>query len=206
MMLFQYYCLGLHYDRTAQEYQTIGKYVLQAPVHRFKTTNATNTPVLSNPSEKVCYIKKNHLFHWLFNECDPECLVLVKAKWFVHSFSFTNPKKAFSILAECDKGPLIIELDNTVGILFEIENKYQASIKILSNYVIFMLKKIKSRGSNALASVVDYNSHKQSDTNIVIAKNIKERTLNFEVVNANEFKNPLNGSHHSQYDDLGKHL
>ena len=102
-------------------------------MHRFKTTNANNTPVLSNPSEKVCYIKKNHLFHWLFEDCDSEFLVLVKAKWFVHSFSFTNPKKAFSILAECEKGPLVIELDNMIGILFEIENKYQASIKILTN-------------------------------------------------------------------------
>ncbi len=107
-------------------------------------------------------------------------------------------------MAECDKGPLIIELDNIVGILFEIENKYHASIKILSNYVIYMLKKIKSRGSNALASVVDYSAHKQSDNNIVIAKNTKERTLHLEVVNQNEIKNSLNGSNSSQYDDMGK--
>jgi hypothetical protein len=45
-------------------------------------------------------------------------------KWDIHSFAFTNHEKKFVVLAEGDRGPLIIEYPNIIATLFLVSKKF----------------------------------------------------------------------------------
>jgi hypothetical protein len=69
-----------------------------------------------------------HLHHWGFTDIALEFKVELKNTWDVHNFSFLNMSKKFSILAEGERGPLIIEYKNTIGIIFLVSKKFSPSI------------------------------------------------------------------------------
>lgn len=60
--------VGLHNHKAAQEFQTLGKYLLKAPHYRPKEfyNQQYEEVFVAKKTEAVCYIKKQYLLHYLF--------------------------------------------------------------------------------------------------------------------------------------------
>lgn len=67
-------------------------------------------------------IYKKKLKHYAFNELETNTLIHSKNKWWIHPFNITHPDRYLTILAECDKGPLIVEYKNVLGINFHVSD------------------------------------------------------------------------------------
>lgn len=64
--------------------------------------------------------------------------------WDIHAITFTNPERKFMVLAENNqRGPLILECENIIGIMFELEINKKDTLRILSNFIDNGLKIIK---------------------------------------------------------------
>ncbi|CAD8153800.1 unnamed protein product [Paramecium pentaurelia] len=130
--------IGIHHRRDAMEYQSIGKYIVKSPAYKPKQT------MLSNQTEMTCIIKKPFLHYWLFTDVNIEFQIKQTNTWDIHTITFTNPEKRFQSLAENNlRGPLILQCDNIIAILFELDYKYKDQINLLSNFIENSIKIIR---------------------------------------------------------------
>ncbi|CAD8051399.1 unnamed protein product [Paramecium primaurelia] len=130
--------VGIHHRRDAMEYQSIGKFVVKSPTYKPKQQ------MLSNQTEMTCIIKKQFLNFWLFKDVQMEFSIKQSNAWDIHTITFVNPEKRFSVLAENNfRGPLILQCDNILALLFEIENKSRDQINIISNFIENGIKTIR---------------------------------------------------------------
>ena len=74
---------------------------------------------------------------------DNEFIVPLKNSWDIHNFPFLNPHKAFITLADCNRGPLIIEIKNILSSLFATNPKYPNTLIPIENFILMALKNIK---------------------------------------------------------------
>jgi hypothetical protein len=70
------YNVGLHYEKAAQEYYTLGKYMLKTPTYRVKTLNLENIYISKN-YELICYLKKIYVNHYLLLGKNFICLFFI---------------------------------------------------------------------------------------------------------------------------------
>lgn len=175
--------MGLHNIRVAQEYNTLGKYVIQAPVYRPNKVieDRTQNNRFYESHEVLCYIKKQHSNHWLFAECGLEFIVPHKSKWQVHSFTFMNRIKTFEVIADSKEGPLIIEYPNIIGVKFELDKRYPQTVKVLGNFLTKYSKDIMAINRKAAVSIkheleIRYNRMEQ----FVFNSNEKSKHLSSE--------------------------
>lgn len=68
--------------------------------------------------EEVCTIKKIFLHHWGLEGMDREFLVPLKNSWDMHTFNFVNEEKTFIILADSNRGGVIIESGRILATMF----------------------------------------------------------------------------------------
>ncbi|CAD8103675.1 unnamed protein product [Paramecium primaurelia] len=130
--------IGIHHRRDAMEYQSIGKYIVKSPAYKPKQ------PMLSNQTEMTCIIKKPFLHYWLFTDVNLEFQIKQTNTWDIHTITFTNPEKRFQSLAENNlRGPLILQCDNIIAVLFELDYKYKDQINLLSNFIENSIKIIR---------------------------------------------------------------
>lgn len=101
--------IGLHFRKAAQEYQMMGKFVMQAPVYHPPKIKELQGIYFNSQNELICYIKKTQLHHWGFRDVPMEFKVETNNTWDIHQFSYTNSKRQFAVLADGERGPLIIE-------------------------------------------------------------------------------------------------
>ena len=193
--------VGIHYEKTAQEYHSLGKYIIKAPIYRPKNLNDDKNVFTTRKTESVCFIKKNYCNHWLFDSIEKEFLICSKSPWNIHTFNFVNKEKTFVILAENQKGPVIIEMKNCIAVLFEISNKYYNTITILHNYIQNTIKMIKTQSKENYHNIEKYYSTKENlDVLFQHKRNNPtkgNRSIYFNVVSKN-----FNDSHNSEYKDL----
>ena len=148
---------GLHFQKAAQEFHTIGKFIIQAPVYRPKSvTDQTRNIFVSRNTEVIGYLKKIYLHHWAIADLPMEFLVPFRNSWYVHSFAFTNKSKKFDILSESEKGPIIVEFKNILATQFEIDPKYPETHIPLRNFILFHLRLIKTYNKSAEAPILTY--------------------------------------------------
>ena len=148
---------GLHFQKAAQEFHTIGKFIIQAPVYRPKSvTDTTRNIFVSRNTEVIGYLKKIYLHHWAIADLPMEFLVPFRNSWYVHSFAFTNKSKKFDILSESEKGPIIVEFKNILATQFEIDPKYPETHIPLRNFILFHLRLIKTYNKSAEAPILTY--------------------------------------------------
>lgn len=180
---------GLHYEKTVQEYHTLGKYLLKVPTYRTKNLNDDKHVFITRKSESICYIKKNYINHWLVQNIDKEFLMENKSAWTIHTFNFLHKDKTFSVLADNDKGPTIICINNVAGVIFEIKQKYIPSQIILKNFVVFTIKSIKTMQNEHRKNIENFYNIKESPQIIFHKYNgegyLKNRSIHFRVVSEN---------------------
>ena len=134
---------GIHSNRSAQTFNTIGKYMIKAPVYKPQPRMDKFGVFLQRNYETIVSIKKIHIQNWVLKDVDMEFVVAAKSSWDVHPFNFVNAQKTFITLAESPRGPAIIQIgENIIGVQFSIEEEYNETLKIFRNFVQSKLKVI----------------------------------------------------------------
>lgn len=155
--------VGIHYCRAAHEYNTIGKYVVKAPLYHPKVFNSANQFNFTETSETLCILKKYEYGHWLFENVAPEFVVSWKSRWEIHPFGFPDPSKIFTILAESKVGPMIIEYSHIIATQFDIQKRYPDTLKILKNFLTVKVRKLVSDEPCQKISVARYKELENKD-------------------------------------------
>ena len=171
---------GLHFQKAAQEFHSIGKFIIQAPVYRPKSvTDSAKNIYVSRNTEIIGYLKKIHLHHWAVQDMSYEFLVPFKNSWYVHSFAFMNKSKKFDILSECEKGPLIVEFKNILATQFEIDPKYPETSIPLKNFIHFHLRLIKTYNKSSESLILTfYNATKNIEILHQLEESAKQKRHN----------------------------
>lgn len=146
--------VGLHYRRAAQDFTSLGKYMIKQPVYKPKPLFDSSTHYLGKSNEDFCNIRKIYLQHWALQGVDFEFKIPFQASWDVHQFNFMNPAKTFYVLAESKAGPQIIHLEPfCIATLFHITRKYPATVQVLKNFVLQKVKELKSMTGYVVNSI-----------------------------------------------------
>ena len=134
---------GIHSNRSAQTFNTIGKYMIKAPVYKPQPRLDKFGVFLQRNYETICSIKKIHIQNWVLRDVEMEFVVASKSTWDVHPFNFVNAEKTFITLAESPRGPSIIQIgENIIGVQFSVEEEYPETVKIFRNFIQSKLKVI----------------------------------------------------------------
>ncbi|CAD8115459.1 unnamed protein product [Paramecium primaurelia] len=179
---------GLHSRRSAEEFKTIGKYIVKAPQYKVSRMKEIDQLYFSKETEIVCSLRKNSMHNYLFNGLPFEFVVPFKNSWDVHPFNFVNPKKTFQTLADCEKGPLIIQVsDNIIATQFSIRSKYKETVQIMRNFMGYQLTKLCSGRAQTIP--IEIASIKQNDNAMDIylehlgrTKYHNQKTIKFNVI------------------------
>ncbi|CAD8200712.1 unnamed protein product [Paramecium pentaurelia] len=148
--------VGIHLRSAAQEFQSIGKYVVKAPIYKPKQMGSSISK--NKNTETVVSIRNVYLQHWAFKDMESRFLAPLLNKWDVHNFQFNNSEKKFICLAESDEGPSIIEYPKALACMFEIDTKYPFTNILLKNFVQYAMYNIKiSNASKPFDSIENYH-------------------------------------------------
>lgn len=135
---------GLHYHKAAQQYITIGKYVLKSPVFHPKS-QISSQMYINSRQETICYVKNQYLNHWLLSGLSHSFKIPIFNNWDVHAFANLKSERQLVVLAETERGPSIIELDHIVATQFGVMEKYPCTISILTSYISYYNESFKSQ-------------------------------------------------------------
>lgn len=86
-------------------------------------------------NEVRCFIAKKINYHWLLKHLENEFCVETDSDWDAHPIIFNNKIYEYTILADSNKGIIIIEKDNCLSCNFYINDKYSSSKKILELFI-----------------------------------------------------------------------
>lgn len=137
--------VGIHHRRAAEEFQTLGKYMIKQPAYKPKPMIESSTHYLGRTDEDFCTTKKVFLQHWTLLNVQREFKIPLKTHWDIHNFNFINPNKTFVVLAESKSRPQVIFLDPyCVATYFPIQRKYPETMQILKNFLLHSLKEVTS--------------------------------------------------------------
>ncbi|KAM3127316.1 hypothetical protein pb186bvf_020569 [Paramecium bursaria] len=130
---------GIHNTKAAQEFQTLGKYVLKAPVYRpTKFIDKTSEVFTSKSNELVVYPRTAHLSHYAFENVQSRFVATSASKWDIHTFSFASADRAFK------RGPVVIEYGPyCLGTYFDISIQYAPTVQIMKNFIRETVQKIQ---------------------------------------------------------------
>jgi hypothetical protein len=64
-----------------------------------------------------------------------EFIATTSLTWFPHFFNVTNKSFQFKVICESDKGPVVIEHENSTGVLFHPNEKYKETVIFLENFI-----------------------------------------------------------------------
>ncbi|CAK61665.1 unnamed protein product (macronuclear) [Paramecium tetraurelia] len=148
--------VGIHLRSAAQEFQSIGRYVVKAPIYKPKQMGSFISK--NKNTETVVSIRNVYLQHWAFKDIESRFLAPLLNRWDVHNFQFNNSEKKFICLAESDEGPSIIEYPKALACMFETDTKYPFTNTLLKNFVQYAMYNIKiSNASKPFDSIENYH-------------------------------------------------
>ncbi|CAD8121629.1 unnamed protein product [Paramecium sonneborni] len=158
--------VGIHLRSAAQEFQSIGKYVVKAPIYKPKQMGSFISK--NKNTETVVSIRNVYLQHWAFKDIESRFLAPLLNRWDVHNFQFNNSEKKFICLAESDEGPSIIEYPKALACMFEIDTKYPFTNTLLKNFVQYAMYNIKiSNSSKPFDSIENYHKVNSKSSSIL---------------------------------------
>lgn len=151
---------GIHYQKAAEEFNLIGKYMLTAPQHQAHAVNPQTKLYISKSSELICFTKKIYLQHWALASLPFEFLVPCKTPWAVHSFNFVDEEMSFNVMASSNRGaPLIIMFtdENILATQFNVSRKYKETVIPMRNFIVQKLRQLKEQMDNYAQSILNQN-------------------------------------------------
>ena len=126
--------IGLHKQLTAEKYMNRGKFVLP---YNFKgKDNIKNEfAFVTICNEIKVKITRQYLHHCLVENLPLEFIAITSLTWFPHFINVNNKELQFKVICESQKGPVVIEHQNSTGVLFHISDKYQGTVIFLENFI-----------------------------------------------------------------------
>ena len=126
--------IGLHKQLTAEKYMSRGKFVLP---DKFKGRDfIKNKYAFSTLCNEIkVSITRQNLSHYLVENLPLEFVVYSSLSWFPHFVNVSNKKFQYKIIGESEKGPIIIEHENTIGVGFHVNVKFRDSVTLLENFI-----------------------------------------------------------------------
>jgi hypothetical protein len=92
--------------------------------------------LVSNCHELNVNVLRQYLSHYLLNNLPVQFVAYSSLTWFPHFFNVSFKKYQFKVICQCDKGPVVIEHENSVGVAFHPQVNYPETIKLLENFII----------------------------------------------------------------------
>ena len=126
--------IGLHKQLTAEKYMYRGRFVLP---DKFKGKDFIKNKFafITICNEIKVSITRQNLSHYLVENLPLEFVVYSSLSWFPHFVNVSNKKFQYKIIGESEKGPIIIEHENTIGVGFHINIKFRDSVTLLENFI-----------------------------------------------------------------------
>lgn len=126
--------IGLHKQLTAEKYMNRGKFVLP---YRFKGKDYIKNmdAFVTTCNEIKVKITRQYLYHFLLDNLPLEFIATTSLTWYPHFFNVTNKSFQFKVICESDKGPVVIEHENSTGVLFHPNEKYKETVIFLENFI-----------------------------------------------------------------------
>ena len=187
--------VGLHHRRSAEEYQTLGKYIVKAPIYRPKKINELVEIYKAKTTETIIYIKKNYMNHWSVKGIYPfEFKAQLLGEWDCHSFSFVNNDKKFVVLGESERGPAILDFGNILALHFNVEKNYPPTLPIIKNFIDrsidimkanklnFVGKILESFPKSRMMEIINFKHHEQHWKRTRVRESIKQEGVDDEMV------------------------
>ena len=165
--------IGLHKQISAEKYMNRGKFVLPYKF-RGKDNIKNEFAYVTVSSEIKVKITKQYLHHFLVDNLPLEFIAMTSLTWFPHFFNVNNKTLQFKVICESEKGPIIIEHQNSTGVLFHINEKYQETVIFLENF-------IKNKFNEVQNKVFKF---KNICNNNIIKNDKKEMPLIFKLYNS----------------------
>ena len=126
--------IGLHKQIAAEKYMQRGKFILPDGF-KGKDYVKNKETLVSNCHEIKVNVLRQNLSHYLLKNLPVEFVAFTTLTWFPHFFNISFKKYQFKVICQCDKGPVVIEHENSVGIAFHPQHNYPETIKILENFI-----------------------------------------------------------------------
>ena len=134
--------IGLHKQIIAEKYMSRGKFVL--PNH-YTDKHYNDKAIVSNCKEIKLVINKQFLSHWLVKNVPNEFVCYSTLTWFPHYFNVCYEKFQFQTICECNKGPVVIEHGNSIGVAFHAGKQYKETVIMLENFIKHKFKYLHER-------------------------------------------------------------
>ena len=126
--------IGLHKQLTAEKYMNRGKFVLPYNF-KGKDTIKNEFAFVTICNEIKVKITRQYLHHCLVENLPLEFIAITSLTWFPHFINVNNKELQFKVICESQKGPVVIEHQNSTGVLFHISDKYQGTVIFLENFI-----------------------------------------------------------------------
>ena len=145
--------IGLHHRITAEKYYQRGKYVLTDAV-RYQNKIINDLVKKSNSiyfmkdiiqSEIKVIINKQYISHYLLKNCSSDFNAFCSLEWFPHFINVTSKKLQYKIICQSNRGPSVIEHENTVGVIFHPNPRYWDSAFVLKNFINNKFNEVKDK-------------------------------------------------------------
>ena len=126
--------IGMHKQSTAEKYFPRGKFVLKE-TFKGKDFNKNIYAYSTAVDEIKVKITKQYFHHYLFEDLPLEFIATTSMTWFPHFLNVLKQSLQYKILCECEKGPVVIEHNNSTGVIFHIMDKYKDTVLFMENFI-----------------------------------------------------------------------
>ena len=145
--------VGIHYSKSAEldgKEELVNK---RSKTHTSRLSNySTNEMITSKISERIWKMKKDHLHHWIFQGIELQFIANNESLWHSHPTNLSSAINDvnYEILAESNKSPEVVEHNHTIAVQFHIDNHYEATIKMIHNFVDKKIELIQNTGQTEI--------------------------------------------------------
>ena len=136
--------IRLYHQISAEKYLSRGKFVLK---EGFKGKDyIKNEFALKTYCQEIkIKITRQYVSNYLVKNCPIEFIGICSLEWFPHFVNVTAKKLQFKTICQSDKGPIVIEHENSIGVAFHSDEKFKDSVKILVNFIKKKFNEVKDK-------------------------------------------------------------
>lgn len=139
--------VGLHWSKTTSP---DAHYVNKARGNSQTASKySTKDVIKSKITERKCTLKKEYFHHWIVQGLDKEFVVTNESLWDAHPKALGTSSVyggILSIIVESENGPELMEHLNTIAGGFQVTEKYESTVILLSNFINIKFEEIIEKG------------------------------------------------------------
>lgn len=126
--------IGLHKQIIAEKYMSRGKFVLPDKF-KGKDSNKNKSALVTFCHEIKVSVTRQYLSHYLMESLPLEFVAYTSLTWYIHYYNVSDRNSQIKVLCESERGPVVIEHENSTGVAFHPQEKLKDSSQLLENYI-----------------------------------------------------------------------